>query len=55
VADKKRAGPKGQIFIRHFAFRRQPAESLFSKKNRQTKAGQNNKYVITKTSGLVQV
>ena len=38
-----------QIFICHFVFRRQPAEFFFSKKIRQMKLGQNNKYDITKT------
>ena len=44
-----------QISILHFVFRRQPAEFFFSKKIRQMKAGQNNKYGITKTLGIVQV
>ena len=42
-----------QIFISHFVFRRQPAEFFFSKKICQMKAGQNNKYDITKALGLV--
>ena len=44
---------KDQLFlISHFVFRRQPAEFLFSKKNVHMKAGQKNKYDITKASGL---
>ena len=35
-----------QILISHF--RRQPTDFFFSKKNRQMKAGQNNKYDMTK-------
>ena len=38
-----------------FVFRWQCAEFFFSKIIRQMKAGQNNKYDITKASGLVQV
>jgi hypothetical protein len=41
--------------ISHFVFRRQPAEFFFSKKNRKMRAGQNNRYDITKISSLVQV
>ena len=47
--------PKMQIFISHFVFRRQPDEFFFSKKIRQMKAGQNNKYDIRKTLGVMQV
>ena len=36
-------------------FIRQCPEFFFYKKNRQMKAGQNNKYDITKTSGLLEV
>ena len=42
----KIAVPKCQIFIRPF---------VFSKTIRQVKAGQNKKYYITKTLGLVQL
>ena len=38
------------LFISHFVFRRERADFFF-----QMKAGQNNMYDITKTSGLVQV
>ena len=47
---KKEAGPKCQIFISHFISRRQNAEFFFSKKFHQVKAGQNNKFDITKTN-----
>ena len=42
-----------KISISLFVFRRQPAEFFFSKKICQMKAGQNNKYDITKALGLV--
>ena len=38
-----------------FVFRWQCTEFLFSKVIRQMKTGQNNKYDITKASGLVQI
>ena len=41
---------KMKLFSDHFL----EAEYFFSKKIRQMKASQNNKYDITKTSGLVQ-
>ena len=54
--DKKIGLPlKMQIFTNHFVFRRQPTDFFFSKKMCQMKAGQNNKYDITKTWGFVQV
>jgi hypothetical protein len=43
------------FFISHFVFRRQPDEFFSSEKMCQMKAGQNNKYDITKAAGLVQV
>jgi hypothetical protein len=39
----------------HFIFKRQPGEFFFSKKIRQMKAGQNNKYDFTNTYSLEHV
>ena len=48
IIDEKICMPvKMQIFICHFVFRRQPADFLFSKKNRHMKAGQILKSFLT--------
>ena len=52
IIDEKICMPvKMQIFICHFVFRRQPADFLFSKKNRQMKAGQILKSFLTWNQG----
>ena len=51
----KEAGLKLKIYKSQFVFRRQGAQSFFSKNICQMIAGLNNKYDITKTWGLVLV